>query len=155
MSDYITAAEAPTAHDRRTLASLAGEDRAALLRELDAGEAALTAMDKRAAEAEAERDGLRAIVEGRTVAPTDAEIAAHEKARGRWSVVGEGANAGFATLTRYAEKAREIRGMAADLDGITRWWPLDASGRPCPWPTVAAEAATGAALADVSETVPS
>lgn len=52
-------------------------------------------------------DALRAIVDGRTEAPTDAERAAHS---GEW-------------LVRY-------RGSRA-----VRWWPLDASGRPTTWPT--------------------
>lgn len=52
-------------------------------------------------------DALRAIVDGRTAAPTDAERAVHA---GEW-------------LVRY----RDSRAC--------RWWPLDSTGRPCAWPT--------------------
>ena len=56
---------------------------------------------------------LRAIIAGRTVAPSDEEIAAHEAARGSW-------------LVRYRR----------DETTTTRvgWHPLDATGRPCAWP---------------------
>lgn len=57
--------------------------------------------------ARAEADALRAIVEGRAEAPTDAERAVHS---GEW-------------LVRY----RDSRAV--------RWWPLDATGRPTTWPT--------------------
>ena len=59
--------------------------------------------------------GARAIVEGRTVAPTDAEIAAHLAAGGDW-------------LVRKTLDATLI-------PRTVRWWPLDASGRPTTWPT--------------------
>jgi hypothetical protein len=57
---------------------------------------------------------LRAIIAGRTVAPSDAEIEAHAAAGGSW-------------LVRYRR----------DETTTTRvgWHPLDATGRPCAWPT--------------------
>lgn len=57
---------------------------------------------------------LRAIIAGRTVAPSDEEIAAHAAARGSW-------------LVRYCR----------DETTTTRvgWHPLDATGRPTTWPT--------------------
>jgi hypothetical protein len=59
-------------------------------------------------------DALRAIIAGRTVAPSDEEIAAHAAAGGSWLV-------------------RDCR----DETTTTRvgWHPLDATGRPCAWPT--------------------
>ena len=81
---------------------------------------------------------LRAIVEGRTVPPTPQEIAAHHDASGSGWLVSSDRDVIPYTLCR--SEARD--GGAPDG---ARWWPLDASGRPCPWPTVAAEAATGAA----------
>ena len=62
--------------------------------------------------ARAEADALRAIVEGRAVAPTDAERAAHA---GEW-------------LVRY-------RSLASEPARAIHWWPLDATGRPTTWPT--------------------
>ena len=65
------------------------------------------------------------IIEGRTVAPTDAEIEAHDRAKGVW----------IYTLRRgvpqvvWGDRAE----MMARLDD-TRWWPLDRDGRPCEWP---------------------
>lgn len=76
---------------------------------------------------QAECARLRAIVEGRTVAPTDAEIAAHT---GEWRCVGAGA--------AYAEISGLVAAGLRDVArGVTlRWWPLDATGRPCSWPEV-------------------
>jgi hypothetical protein len=63
--------------------------------------------------ARAEADALRAIIAGRTVAPSDEEIEAHAAAGGSW-------------LVRYRR----------DETTTTRvgWHPLDATGRPCAWP---------------------
>ena len=58
--------------------------------------------------------GARAIVEGRTVAPTDAEIAAHLAAGGDW-------------LVRKTLDATLI-------PRTVRWHPLDATGCPTTWP---------------------
>jgi len=76
---------------------------------------------------------LRAIVEGRTVAPTLAEARAHAAAGGRW------------TLSHDHDGRRLVYTLDADVDDVrpeisaawpgARWIPLDATGRPCPWPT--------------------
>ena len=101
------------AHDQATLRSLRGQDRAALIEELAAARREGDDWNARATALESERDearasvSARAIVEGRTVAPADAERAAHS---GEW-------------LVRY----RDSRAV--------RWWPLDSTGRPCAWPT--------------------
>ena len=129
----------------RTRASAAEAECAQLTTERDAARRAATF-------AEMERDTLRgltdamradnvrlrAIVEGRTVPPTPQEIAAHHDASGSGWLVSSDRDVIPYTLCR--SEARD--GGAPDG---ARWWPLDASGRPCPWPTVAAEAATGAA----------
>lgn len=78
----------------------------------------------------AELARLRAIVEGRTTAPTDAEIAAHDAACGRWVLdtpdwtdvpSGEAER-------RYADHHRDRPALG------WRWLPLDRDGRPCAWP---------------------
>lgn len=91
----------------------------------------------------AERDDLRAIVEGRTTAPTLAEIAAHS---GEWLV--DGCVVGFyfyddhdqhlrlcvgnATLSDRAARAW----LAESASECCRWIALDSEGRPCAWPVV-------------------
>lgn len=74
---------------------------------------------------------LRAIIEGRTTAPTRAEIAAHEAAGGRWLVRNP-------ELVRgYVETSAEYTADACRERGITlRWIALDADDRPCAWPEV-------------------
>lgn len=82
-------------------------------------------------------DRQRAIIEGRTTPPTDAEIEAHAAAGGKWWV--------FARWNRGgAEKSANVihswaPGVARYLrDGQpdARWWALDASWAPCAWPEV-------------------
>lgn len=88
-----------------------------------------------------ERAALRAIVDGRTAPPTEAEIAAHEAAGGRWrSIVpgefilstGDG-DAEDARQTSAVQRANEPIIMRAGV----RWWAIDAQGRCCAWPVVA------------------
>ena len=92
----------------------------------------------------AERDELRAIVEGRKVAPTLAEIAAHS---GEWLCDGE-------TVTLYFsdDHDTQLRVNSASMDGSigdsaarvwlstknaegALWVAID-EGRPCAWPKV-------------------
>ena len=78
----------------------------------------------------AERDAALAIIAGRDVAPTDAEVEAHERANGlgsAWLCVWEGRQ----RVIEHSSGVRYIRGT-----GGRPWWPLDATGRPCAWPTV-------------------
>lgn len=85
--------------------------------------------------AERERDALRAIVAGRTTAPTEGEAAAHNVAGGWWVISRAGvcppaavdAFRGDGDVGAYAPTAR----------GAT-WLPLDATGAPCAWPVVGA-----------------
>jgi len=83
----------------------------------------------------AERDALRAIIEGRTTPPTDAEIAAHWRAGGAWRALGL---RGFALSKDTADRGEATILAALDRRSTVprRWWPLDASGRPCAWPEV-------------------
>ena len=74
----------------------------------------------------AERDALRAIVEGRTVAPTDAEIAAHWRTGGAWVVQG-------VTVLRLLEEATRVRDQHSHSAIV--WLPM-LHGRPCAWPVV-------------------
>lgn len=74
-----------------------------------------------------ERDEARAIIEGRTVAPTDAEIVAHWRAGGTWIVEG-------IIVLRVVEAVCAHRDQAS-WAAVT-WLPLDRSRRPCAWPTV-------------------
>lgn len=97
-------------------------------------ERVLVAERARAEAAEAECVRLRAIVEGRTVAPSDAEITAHHDAGGSGWLVSSDRDVIPYTLCRS-----EARDGGASPGA--RWWALDASGRPCPWPTPALGAA--------------
>lgn len=96
----------------------------------------LAAETARADAAEQECARLRAIVDGRTTPPTDAEIAAHEAAGGKWRArtplgggVADTDMMSEGSALRWASVCRE-RGIAAT------WWALDAAGRPCAWPVV-------------------
>ncbi len=86
----------------------------------------------RAAAMRDERDALRAIIEGRTVAPTYEEAVAHRKARGWWRWRSEGGHFGTAEVP---DQAVDV----GDTYGPCRWWAHDASDAPCAWP-VATEA---------------
>jgi hypothetical protein len=85
----------------------------------------------RALAAETERDALRAIVEGRTTAPTPTEVAAHP---GPWLVL-------FSDDGIAVEPARFLRIYAARIKNGSpmphpvRFWPLR-DGRLCAWPEV-------------------
>lgn len=83
--------------------------------------------------ARAEAAGLRAAV-ARTTPPTEAEAAAHNAALGWWLI----SRAGVCPPAAV-DAFRGDGDVTAHLPftvGAT-WLPLDASGRPCPWPTPA------------------
>lgn len=108
----------------------------------------------------AEVDALRAIVEGRTAPPTDAEIKAHDhnmwlvvirpQGCAPWSVLirlivsanppFDVAHSATPVVIRgglsYAPAGKWLPGLPKDA---LRWWPLDQDGRPAQWP-VATEA---------------
>lgn len=111
------------------LLSAAQDEAARAVVEYVAKSAALE-RERDAALADAAR--LRAIVEGRTTAPTDVEIDAHAVAFGAW-------------LVRFGVRGVDVRNDP-DFARITRdapngaptWWlPLDCAGRPCAWPVIA------------------
>lgn len=93
------------------------------------------------AEAEAlrltqERDALRAIIEGRTVPPTDAEIAAHHAAGGRWRCLVP--NRLWQSKDAMHDSTARIQRATLEVDGGPAvWWSIDSTGRPCAWPVVA------------------
>ena len=78
----------------------------------------------------AERDALRAIIAGRTTAPTAAEVAAHDAAGGWWR---------YQTENDWGDATCQDVGLIREAWAITRWWALDASGAPCVWPVVTKE----------------
>ena len=110
----------------------------------DAAEAECARVTTERDAARAEAAGLRAIVEGRTRAPTDAEIAAHAAAGGAWLLQDASCDVERVSAQRARVAAARTR---SSVTTHQRWWAIDRDDRPCPWPTVAAEAATGAALA--------
>lgn len=88
-------------------------------------------------EARTERDALRAIIEGRTTPPTEAECEAHEAAGGSWRCVVTHSSGARTTHESFAH--RHYRAIADHLyaaarGGSARWWLFDATGRPCGWP---------------------
>ena len=74
---------------------------------------------------------LGAIIEGRTVAPTDAEIEAHNKVMGGWR------RDGASSDMMSGRMAQAYRDSDATEGNPRRWWPLDRDGKPCAWPKVA------------------
>lgn len=80
-----------------------------------------------------ERDALRAIIEGRTTAPTLYEADAHAAAMGAWLAWFRGDSGRHRLAVGYGDEsdAWRINNLVA------RWWALDANGRPCAWPVVA------------------
>jgi len=85
----------------------------------------------------ADRNALRAIVEGRTIAPSDAEIEAHAAAGGWWLLHSLGSHPGassLAALALDAEQAQRAARVQRDRgEGAHRWHAM-LDGRPCPWP---------------------
>ncbi len=84
---------------------------------------------------------LQEIIAGRTVPPTDAEMAQHDTAGGRWrwvSLKDDDALRGCSDdLSSFAIEA-PMRGLPQrpGCAYVARWWALDATGRPCAWPVV-------------------
>jgi hypothetical protein len=82
-----------------------------------------------------ENAALRAIIEGRTTPPTDAEIAVHAARGGRWrttyrvgdpALCGDLLDADAAEQLASAQRARPLHAYA--------WWATEASGELCAWP---------------------
>ena len=75
---------------------------------------------------------LRAVIEGRTRPPTEAENAAHLAAGGAWLVVWQ-----WRDGVPVAEIAWGKHVCGDDRPKDARWIALDRERRPCPWPEVA------------------
>ena len=102
----------------------------------------------------AELDALRAITEGRTTPPTDAEMEAHEAAGGHFRWQARETAVSLAISPTGCSGWRETPGDAwgdvwerSHVDERrpppdARWWARDANGAPCAWP-VATEAPRG------------
>ena len=76
---------------------------------------------------------LRGIVAGRETAPTDAELTTHHDEGGQWLVIRAASPRSIVDTLRSVTDVRAWARSGTPL----RWLPLDASGRPCPWPTPA------------------
>lgn len=87
----------------------------------------------RAEAAEREVARLRAIIEGRTVPPTDAEIAAHAADYGSWRFRVNGS----AVQTDDPHRLRVAIAAHARHGTFVRWWSHDRSDAPCAWPIAA------------------
>jgi len=81
-----------------------------------------------------EATGLRAIVEGRTVAPTIKEARAHCHGAGRGAFV---VTLGDTTHGGAHCHARMATGLQRFAEQPQRWIALDGEGRPCAWPVIA------------------
>ena len=144
---HESAREQMDAHDRATLRSLAGDSRAVLIEELAGARRERDDWNARATSLEFERDaaladaaGLRAIADGRTEPPTDAEIDAHYRAGGGWIYSRpEGVRA---SVVVQPMTARTIIYAAACQRETLRWMALDRDSRPTAWPVAAPDAAT-------------
>ena len=84
---------------------------------------------------------MRAVGEGRTDPPTDAEIAAHAKAGGGWLVRAEW-RTGRQSIDFVQPWAPQIAKVLRDHNSATWWMAADAEWMPCAWP-VAEEAPRG------------
>jgi hypothetical protein len=84
--------------------------------------------------------GAHAIIEGRAVAPTDAEIIAHAAAGGLWRMVADGpirrlTGRGAPTYYEMVEGIALPALMRAYAEGSPRCWPT-LNGVICAWPVI-------------------
>ena len=127
--------------DSERLAAGLSADRDAALAHAEELTRALRIADRTHDATLAERDALRAIIDGRTTPPTEAEIEAHDAAGGWWLFLpGRGFGRCSCSACRTAQMPAgellpgNVRMVAAVGGG--RWWALDAQRRPCAWPVV-------------------
>lgn len=81
---------------------------------------------------------LREAIEGRTTPPTDAEIAAHSEAGGRWRcVVPRALHLCADAMHGAAASGHRDTLIAAGHDSL--WWALDERACPWVWPVVEAQ----------------
>lgn len=86
--------------------------------------------DKHAAELAA----LRAILDGRTTPPTEAEIRAHASAGGGWLFAWDTAAGPTQEVAFHGLTVLEALAHAAELDSLSFALPLGPDRRPCAWP---------------------
>lgn len=110
---------------------LEGERDESIAREALAAQA-ICGMADHAEVREARVRELDAIIEGRAEGPTNDELIAHDAAGGGWAVRPQGFTVSVTMGgPSYTHAWRE---RLSTQDHPARWWPLDASGRPCAWP---------------------
>ena len=73
---------------------------------------------------------LHAIIEGRTVPPTDAELAAHDAAGALWMIARRDGQIVVTAMSWPSSRDWHV------AKGAVRWWALAIDGRPCAWPEV-------------------
>lgn len=83
---------------------------------------------------------LRAVVAGSTTPPTDEDIAVHAAAGGFWQ-----ARLADGPLMHAGPRDAALLRWLRDDGALAQVWVLDATGRPCGWPTPAALASAGGA----------
>lgn len=88
----------------------------------------------------AEIERLRAIVNGRTTPPTDAEIEVHCASGGRWRSIVPGefilsTGDGDAVDARQTSAVQRANALIVNARGV-RWWAITSDGRPCAWPVM-------------------
>lgn len=86
----------------------------------------------------ADRDATRAILEGRTTPPTDAEIDAHAATGGAWLVaiaITDGALPALVVADHHAARRYARQDPRAEWTA-TRWIAVGADRRPTTWPVV-------------------
>jgi len=71
---------------------------------------------------------LHAIIEGRTVPPTDAELAAHDAAGALWMIAHRDGQIVVTAMSWPSSRDWHV------AKGAVRWWPLASDGRPCARP---------------------
>lgn len=83
-----------------------------------------------------ERDAALAIIAGRTVAPTEAEAAAHNATGGWWLLSrGAGTRAVVEAFAGAGDVGEYVGWCAGRSRPVLTWRALDADHAPCAWPT--------------------
>ena len=73
---------------------------------------------------------LHAIIEGRTVPPTDDELAAHDATGALWMIARRDGQIVVTAMSWPSSRDWHV------AKGAVRWWALTSDGRPRAWPEV-------------------
>ena len=73
---------------------------------------------------------MHAIIEGRAIPPTNAELAAHDELGATWMIAHLDGRIVVAAVSWPSSRDWHV------AKGAVRWWPLASDGRPCAWPEV-------------------